>query len=182
MKIYTKKGDRGETSLFGGKRVAKHDIQIEAYGTVDELNSHIGLLHSLIENKETRAALKRVQAYLFVIGSTLAADADKKNLKVPALNSEEAAFLETQIDKCVSNLPAMKSFILPGGTTNASHCHIARTICRRAERATAKFAASSDLEPIVLAYLNRLSDYLFILARQTCIEEGGKETPWLPKK
>jgi cob(I)alamin adenosyltransferase len=182
MKIYTKKGDRGETSLFGGKRVVKHDIQIEAYGTVDELNSHIGLLRSLIKNKEAITALKRVQAYLFVIGSTLAADADKKNLKLPALNSEEATFLETQIDKCESNLPAMTSFILPGGTTNASHCHIARTICRRAERATTKFAASSDLEPIVLTYLNRLSDYLFILARQTCIEERGEETPWLPKK
>ena len=182
MKIYTKKGDSGKTSLFGGKRVDKHDIQIEAYGTVDELNSHIGLLHSLLNHPETKETLNRIQAFLFVIGSTLATDPGKKNLTLPPLETEEVVFLENQIDKCENTLPEMKSFILPGGTANASHCQIARTICRRAERATTKFAAISDLNPMAITYLNRLSDYLFVLARKTCIEEGGKEIPWIAKK
>ena len=182
MKIYTKKGDTGETSLFGGSRISKHDIRIEAYGSVDEVNSHIGLIRDLLNNKELKDSLKRIQSFLFVIGASLATDPTKKNMKTPNLEKSEIEYLELLIDKYETELPEMKSFILPGGTINSSQCHIARTICRRAERAATNLSSVSTINPIALSYLNRLSDYLFVLARKVCLEEGGEEIPWLPKK
>lgn len=182
MKIYTKKGDTGETSLFGGSRISKHDIRIEAYGTVDELNSHIGLIRDILNDYEIKKSLKKIQSFLFVIGASLATDPIKKNIKTPNLEKSEIEYLELLIDKYENKLPEMKSFILPGGTTTSSQCHIARTICRRAERATTHLSSTSTINPIAMSYLNRLSDYLFVLARKVCLEEGGEEIPWLPKK
>jgi cob(I)alamin adenosyltransferase len=182
MKIYTKKGDTGETSLFGGSRISKHDIRIDAYGSVDELNSHIGLIRDLLNEAEIKDSLKTIQSFLFVIGASLATDPTKKNIKTPSLEDSEIEYLELLIDKYEDTLPEMKSFILPGGTTTSSQCHIARTICRRAERATTHLSSISTINPIVISYLNRLSDYLFVLARKVCLEEGGEEIPWIPKK
>ena len=189
MKIYTKTGDQGTTALFGGTRVPKHHIRIESYGTVDELNSHIGLIRDQEIPSETKEFLTAIQHDLFTLGAMLATDPEKAQLKsgkerlnIPKIDTEAIERLETDIDTMNESLPAMTHFILPGGHTTVSYCHIARCVCRRAERlATALY----DLEPFeeaILKYLNRLSDYLFVLARMLSKSLQVEEIKWIPKK
>ena len=167
LKIYTKTGDLGKTSLIGGTKVPKSHIRIESYGTVDELNSYIGLLTDSINGKDIKSVLKEIQDRLFTIGSSLACDPDKEPaLKIPDLKSSDVAFLEQQIDLMNLDLPEMKHFILPGGHTAVSFTHIARCVCRRAERVCVNMKENElFVDPLVIQYLNRLSDYLFVLAR-----------------
>lgn len=182
MKIYTKTGDGGETALFGGKRLPKDDLRIESYGTVDELNAHIGMLRDMAAEFETESkTLIEIQDRLFTIGSTLASDPDKKNLKTPKVHEADVAFLEQEIDRLNESLPPMRSFVLPGGHPLVSQCHIARCVCRRAERRTVSLAAEADIEAVVVQYLNRLSDYLFVLSRWCASQKKAEETPWKPR-
>jgi len=178
MKIYTKTGDKGKTSLLGGTRVSKSDHRIEAYGTIDELNSHIGLIRDTQSDAHKREVLKEIQDRLFTIGSHLATD---KQSKVPDLIDSDIELLEKEMDKMDEILPQMTSFILPGGHKYVSYCHIARCVCRRAERLTIKFSESVEIEPIIIRYLNRLSDYLFVLSRKLAMELGVDEVPWNPR-
>ena len=183
MKIYTKAGDLGKTSLIGGTRVPKSHIRIESYGTVDELNSFIGLLSDLMTGDEIKIILKEVQDRLFTVGSSLACDPDKEShLKIPDLKEEDIAFLEQKIDAMNSVLEPMKSFILPVGHQAISTAHIARCVCRRAERWCVNLQ-EEDLfvEPMVIKYLNRLSDYLFVLARYIGHLNGVADQPWKPR-
>ncbi len=181
MKIYTKTGDKGTTALFGGKRVSKCDARIEAYGTVDELNAYIGLIR--FKNIDTRAIeiLSEIQDRLFTLGSILASEPGKNNLKVPYLNEEDVELLEKEIDKMNETLPELKSFVLPGGNDVIGFCHVARCICRRAERDVVNLAQSEPVPDIVVKYLNRLSDYLFVLSRKLTYDENLSETPWKPR-
>jgi cob(I)alamin adenosyltransferase len=181
MKIYTKKGDTGTTALIGGTRLPKHHVRIEAYGTVDELNSYLGLLRDLVTSEKTEATLLEIQDRLFTIGSHLAADPEKSNMKLPEIISEDIVLLEGEIDSMDSKLPPMKSFVLPGGHPTVSHCHIARCVCRRAERLTTHLNEIASVNPLILSYLNRLSDYLFMLSRYLSQELGAKESPWTPR-
>ena len=179
MKIYTKKGDKGETSLIGGKRVPKYHDCIEAYGTVDELNSYLGLIRDQEIDRLTKEVLFNIQNKLFVIQSSLALDPsveDKFNL--PQINQKDIEFLEKEIDKANETLAELKSFIIPGGHTFVSYCHIARCVCRRAERVTVKLAESNKVEELNIKYLNRLSDYLFILARKLAKDLNINEDVW----
>ncbi len=182
MKIYTKTGDKGQTSLFGGTRVNKSDVRIEAYGTVDELNSYIGLLRDYTINEVHKPILIEIQDRLFTIGSHLAADPSKPKLKKPDLHDEDVKKLEDEIDKMEENLEPLKNFILPGGHKEVSFCHIARTVCRRAEREIIRLAETSTVEKIVITYINRLSDYIFVLSRDMARRLGAEETPWHPRK
>ena len=181
-KIYTKTGDAGKTSLLGGTRVPKHHLRIEAYGTADELNSWIGLLRDQKIKKKHRAVLTEVQDRLFTIGSWLALDPKKATFKLPTLTPEDIAFLETHLDTMTAALPEMKSFVLPGGHTTVSYTHIARCVCRRLERHTTHLAEHETTDPLIIQYLNRLSDYLFVLARKLTAELKAVETPWKPRK
>ncbi|MCK5638876.1 MAG: cob(I)yrinic acid a,c-diamide adenosyltransferase [Flavobacteriaceae bacterium] len=188
MKIYTKTGDTGETSLFGGSRVKKYNLRIEAYGTVDELNSHIGLIRDQKIDEETFNNLIKIQNELFTIGAMLATPSDKEKLKsgadrlkVSKININKIEFLEKEIDKMNSSLKPMKNFILPGGHTIVSFCHIARCICRRAERITVELSDNEPVNKYILIYLNRLSDYLFVLARKLTHDKKAKEIPWITK-
>ena len=181
MKIYTKKGDKGETSLFGGARVSKDSIRIESYGTVDELNSYLGLIRDYNLNEEDEKVIIEIQDRLFTLGSLLAADPNKNNLKLPPLKQKDVELLELQMDKMNETLPEMKTFVLPGGDKSASLCHIARCVCRRAERIEITLANKESIDEIIIQYLNRLSDYLFVLARKQMEINKGKEVPWLPK-
>lgn len=181
MKLYTKTGDKGETALFGGARVPKDHVRIEAYGTVDELNSWIGLIRDEQKDSNTQKNLIDIQDRLFTIGSILATDSSKKNLKVPPLKSEDIERLENYIDEIDSQLEPMKSFVLPGGNTKVSNCHIARCVCRRAERRSISLDHLEKIDPKTYQYLNRLSDYLFILSRKIAKEESADEVPWVPK-
>lgn len=181
MKIYTKTGDKGKTSLFGGTRVSKADDRLEAYGTIDELNSHIGLVRDTQSNEQLRSVLKKIQDRLFTIGANLATDKASKMDQIPDLLDSDIELLEKEIDGMEQGLPAMTSFILPGGHVNVSHCHIARCICRRTERLTIKLSESVQIEPIIIRYLNRLSDYLFVLSRKVAQELGVDEIPWNPR-
>ncbi len=178
MKIYTKTGDRGETSLIGGTRLSKAHLRIESYGNVDELNSYIGLLRDQAVNEKRRDLLKEIQDRLFTIGSSLAADPEKSNLKIPDLKEEDINLLEAAIDKMNETLPLMRNFILPGGHQSISFGHIARTVCRRAERACIALQQESFVAELVPKYLNRLSDYLFVLCRQMHSELEVDEIPW----
>ena len=180
FKIYTKTGDLGSTSLIGGTKVPKSDLRIESYGTVDELNSHIGLVRDLLEDEKLKALLGEVQDRLFTIGSTLATDPDKESkMHLPDLHEEDITLLEKEIDRMSSELPEMKSFILPGGHTTVSSIHIARTVCRRAERCCVNLQMNGgEVSPLVLKYLNRLSDHLFMLARYAGKLLGAEEVPW----
>ena len=182
-KIYTKSGDKGTTSLIGGTKVSKSSLRIEAYGTVDELNSYIGLCRDLVSDEQGRKILLEIQDRLFTIGSALACDPDKDpKMKIPDLKETDIVLLENEIDKMNETIPSMKSFILPGGHITVSHLHIARCICRRAERCAVRLeTGKEEIEPIVLKYLNRLSDYLFILARFTGHQLGAEEIPWKPR-
>lgn len=189
MKIYTKTGDKGQTSLIGGTRVPKHHMRIEAYGTVDELNSWIGLIRDQEMNAEYKTILFEVQDRLFTIGSALATDpakaekfsASTSKLKLPELQEEDVALLEKAMDKMNEVIPEMRSFVLPGGHTLISYCHIARCVCRRAERNAIHLSETEPVHELVIKYLNRLSDYLFTLARQLTHDFHAIETPWKPR-
>jgi len=178
MKIYTKTGDKGKTSLFGGTRVSKADDRLEAYGTIDELNSYIGLIRDTQESAERKSLLKEIQDRLFTIGANLATDKASKMAQVPDLLEEDIELLEKEMDTMDSKLSPMTSFILPGGHVNVSYCHVARCVCRRTERLTIKLSESVKVEPIIIRYLNRLSDYLFVLSRIVAKELGVDEVPW----
>lgn len=177
FKIYTKTGDKGETSLFGGRRLSKNHLRIEAYGTVDELNAHIGLVRDLVEPAGVGSLLFEVQNRLFVLGSSLACDPDSQPL-VPDLKASDIQVLEQEIDRMEEGLPPLKHFILPGGHPTVSHCHIARCVCRRAERLCVALAQEEQVEPLILEYLNRLSDYLFVLSRHIGKQSGAEEVIW----
>lgn len=182
MKIYTKKGDGGSTSLIGGTRVPKHSLRIESYGTVDELNSYLGLVRDTAKMDSVTQQLVEVQDRLFVIGSSLAADPEESKMALPDLTDADIEKLEGWMDAMDAQLPELKAFILPGGHEAVSHCHVARTICRRAERIVSELRSRSYVEQRVSTYLNRLSDYLFVLARLIGQERGAVETPWTPRK
>jgi cob(I)alamin adenosyltransferase len=180
MKIYTKTGDKGTTSLIGGTKVPKNDIRIETYGTVDELNSWIGLVNDQLQDDTFKTELKEIQDRLFTIGSSLATDTEKgSKMKLPDLNEADVSFLEKKMDDMTSQLPPMKSFILPGGHVTVSSIHIARCVCRRAERLAVNMQ-QHDLfvDETLIKYLNRLSDYLFTLSRFAAQKLGAEEIPW----
>lgn len=181
FKIYTKTGDKGNTSLFGGRRIQKSHQRIESYGTIDELNSYIGLLRDVIEEEELRIMLKTIQDRLFTIGANLASDPEK-DLPSPDLSDSDIKILEDQMDEMDKTLPPLKNFILPGGHMVVSFCHIARTVCRRAERLVVGLSNQEKVADIILQYLNRLSDYLFILARKLGKDLGAEEVIWVPRK
>jgi cob(I)alamin adenosyltransferase len=181
MKIYTKTGDTGQTSLLGGKRVSKADLRIDAYGTVDELNSFIGLLKDQEINKKREELLKEVQDRLFTIGATLATEPGKENVKKPDLHEKDLSLLEKEIDEMERQLPPLKHFILPGGHQTVSFCHIARTVCRRTERCVIDLMETEHVDEIIVKYLNRLSDYLFVLGRLIAQELGVEEVTWRPR-
>lgn len=181
FKIYTKTGDKGLTSLIGGTRLPKHHIRIEAYGTVDELNSNIGLIRDVIADKETIDLLITIQDRLFTLGSQLAADPKKNKMQLPAIFEDDILVLEKEIDKINEIVPEMKSFVLPGGHVHVSYCHIARCVCRRAERAVLRLAETDPVDSIHYKYLNRLSDYLFMLSRFLTHLYNATEIAWKPK-
>ncbi len=183
MKIYTKTGDKGSTSLIGGTKVPKSHLRIEAYGTIDELNSHIGLCRDLINDQSSKDILLEVQDRLFTIGSSLACDPIKEpKMRIPDLKDADVQLLENEIDRLNDALPAMKSFILPGGHITVSQVHITRCVCRRAERCCVRLELESlEVEPIILQYLNRLSDYLFMLSRYVGQLLETPEIPWKPR-
>src|SRR5687767_6911442 len=179
-KIYTKTGDDGTTGLFGGARLPKHHIRIEAYGTVDELNSFIGWLMTLVEDKKINELLQIIQSRLFTVGSNLASD-PSKDMITPDLLDEDIQMIEKAIDEMQAALPELKHFILPGGSQAVSAAHLARTVCRRAERRCVELAFDSQVEPIIILYLNRLSDYFFVLARFIGFNQGIEEIKWTPR-
>jgi cob(I)alamin adenosyltransferase len=181
MKIYTKTGDKGLTSLIGGTRVAKHHIRIESYGTVDELNSYIGLISDQDITVHDKQVLKEIQDRLFTIGSSLAADPEKSKMVIPDLHTADVELLEKEMDAMNEILPELRHFILPGGSNAISWCHIARCVCRRAERITVHLAEESPVDEKVTIYLNRLSDYLFTLARKIGHENNIPENKWMPR-
>ncbi len=181
-KIYTKGGDKGETSLLGGTRVPKYHERIEAYGTVDELNSFIGLIRDQDIPEHFRETLLDIQNKLFTAESHLAADDVSKTINLPRIVEGDITRLEEEIDQMNRVLPELRNFILPGGHPIVSYCHIARTICRRAERLTIKLAEKYEVESVIIKYLNRLSDFLFVLARQLAKELNAEEITWRPDK
>lgn len=181
FKIYTKTGDKGETSLIGGVRVPKFHLRIESYGTVDELNSHLGMVKDMVNDRHTREVIYEIQDRLFTIGSVLASDPEKSKMKVPDLHLNDVTMLETEMDKMEEHLPELKNFILPGGHPSVSACHIARCVCRRAERLVVQLQTESEVPEIISVYLNRLSDYLFMLSRWIAKELKIEETPWRPR-
>ncbi|MFI5204924.1 MAG: cob(I)yrinic acid a,c-diamide adenosyltransferase [Flavobacteriales bacterium] len=180
MKIYTKGGDKGSTSLFSGKRVPKSALRIEAYGTLDELNSFTGLLHAQLSQDFIKKDLLQIQSHLFAMGSWLASELPDKT-KLPVLDETEVTFLEHSIDKMEEELEPMRNFILPGGNVQVSSAHVCRTVCRRAERNCVKLASEENIPAHVIIYLNRLSDYFFVLARYLGKLTGSTEIPWKPK-
>lgn len=179
FKIYTKTGDSGETALFGGKRLPKDHLRIEAYGTVDELNAHIGVIKDFSSEETTTALLLAIQHQLFTIGSHLACDPEKQ-MKLPEISMQSIVDLEVEIDRLTSELPELKHFVLPGGHLSNSFCHVARCVCRRAERAVVALSHSEPVEPILIQYLNRLSDYLFTLCRAFSQWNDVEEVKWMP--
>ena len=181
MKIYTKTGDQGITSLLGGVRVPKSDLRIDAYGTVDELNSYIGLLRDQEVNKDRSELLKEIQDRLFTIGADLATVPGKDKVKKPDLFSADIELLEKEMDQMELRLPPLTAFILPGGHTAVSFCHIARTVCRRTERITVELASEETVSGLVIQYLNRLSDFLFVLGRMMAFELEVEEVTWKPR-
>lgn len=189
MKIYTKTGDGGTTALFGGTRVPKHHIRIESYGTVDELNSHIGLIRDQEIDPHYKTVLAEIQDRLFTVGAILATPPDKETLKngQPRLQNlglvqTDIEFLENEIDTMEKSLPQMTHFVLPGGHTTVSFCHIARCVCRRTERLATHLHELEPTNEQVLKYLNRLSDYLFVLARKLTFDLQAEEVQWIPRK
>ena len=181
-KIYTKTGDSGTTSLIGGQRVPKFDERIETYGTVDELNSWLGLISDQDIDEDTRNVLIEIQDRLFTLESLLAKGPEANDFNLPVLAENDILFLETEIDKMNEHLPTLDSFILPRGHTIVSYCHLARTVCRRAERLAIRLKMNYHVEPLNIKYLNRLSDYLFVLSRKIAQNLGVEETLWKPRK
>ena len=176
MKVYTKTGDTGKTSLLGGSRVSKSNLQIEAYGSVDELNSNIGLLRDLVINKDVKCLLIKIQNKLFTIGAHLANDQKKTTIKLPTLDIKTIEVLEQSIDRMEEDLEPLTKFILPGGHPTVSQTHVCRSVCRRSERSVIRFNDSNDnVNPIVIQYLNRLSDYLFVLGRKLTVDLNAEE-------
>lgn len=183
MKIYTKRGDKGETSLIGGSRVPKYDIKVEAYGTLDELNSYLGLIIDLNHDESINTTLTAIQHCIFIAESRIASDSEEALAKMPQIHEGDIRLLENEIDRMSATLPVLKNFILPGGNTLASYCHIARTICRRAERhALQAYHTSQTSDMDVLKYINRLSDYLFTLARYIANTQGNGDILWKSKQ
>ncbi len=189
MKIYTKTGDNGTTALFGGTRVKKHHMRIESYGTIDELNSWLGLIRDQQMDLHFKEILKSVQEKLFTIGAVLATDPQKSILKngkerlnIPKVSDSDIILLESEIDLMENSLPPMTHFILPGGHTTVSYCHIARTVCRRAERLASHLWENEPFDKNILSYINRLSDYLFVLARKLSKDLEAEEIKWVPEK
>lgn len=178
MKIYTKTGDQGTTSLFGGTRVSKSDLRIDTYGTIDELNSYIGLLRDQEVNQIRKEVLVEIQDRLLTIGSILATEPGNTKVKIPSLVESDITFLEKEMDAMDAKLPPMRFFVLPGGHPSVSFGHLARTVCRRAERLVIALNHQVSIEPPVIKYLNRLSDYLFVLCRMMAHELKIEETPW----
>jgi cob(I)alamin adenosyltransferase len=188
LKIYTKTGDKGQTGLLGGTRVPKHNIRIEAYGTIDELNSWIGLLRDSIasneliaDSRQQIAILVETQDRLFTIGSSLASDPKKSKVKIPHLKEDDIILFEREMDNMDTVLPPMKNFVLPGGHELVSKCHITRCVCRRAERRVNNLAENEPVDELVIKYLNRLSDYLFMLSRKLAHDLDAPETAWKPR-
>ena len=183
FKIYTKTGDKGSTSLIGGTKVPKNDIRIETYGTVDELNSWVGLINDQLGDEEFKNELKEIQDRLFIIGSELATDNTKEiKMKLPDLHHTDIKFLEKRIDEMTAALPEMKSFIIPGGHVTVSSIHITRCVCRRAERLAVNMQQHElFVDEKIIQYINRLSDYLFTLARYAAQKLGAQEIPWKPR-
>lgn len=183
FKIYTKTGDQGKTSLIGGTKVLKSHLRIESYGTVDELNSYIGLVSDMSSDASSKQMLKEIQDRLFTVGSSLACDPDKETkMKIPDLKESDVTLLESEIDKMNDALPEMKSFILPGGHPLVSTSHVARCVCRRAERICVHMQEEQlFIDPLVIKYINRLSDYLFVLSRHFAHQLRVQEIPWKPR-
>lgn len=181
MKIYTKKGDTGETALFGGSRVMKDNVRIEAYGTVDELNAMLGHLNDRLSEEQIQTVLPAIQERLFTIGSNLASDPSKQHLVKPDLNEADVQLLEDEIDQMNESLPELKNFILPGGHPLVSLAHIARTVCRRSERKIIALHGIEQVDTAILIYINRLSDYLFVLARFIAFTLKIDEIHWKPR-
>ncbi len=181
MRVYTKTGDDGTSGLIGGTRVEKYDLRLESYGTVDELNSWIGLIRSQPVDLSTKELLLSIQNKLFVIGARLATDLSKTDLsaRLP-LRTEDVTLLEKEMDQILDYMPPMEHFVLPGGSNTVSYCHLARTVCRRAERRVCQLANEVNIPSEVIQYLNRLSDYLFVLSRKITVDEGVDEVQWLP--
>lgn len=182
MKVYTRTGDAGTTGILGGTRLPKNHIRIEAYGSVDELNAHIGLLRDHDALARYRAELITIQEDLFVLGSHLASDPEKNKMKLPELRPDRIEQLEMAMDALDASLPEMRNFVLPGGHPAVSQCHVTRCVCRRAERATIALAQTSFVQDTAIRYLNRLSDYFFVLSRKLTQDLDVEETPWLPEK
>ncbi|TXH20876.1 MAG: cob(I)yrinic acid a,c-diamide adenosyltransferase [Chitinophagaceae bacterium] len=183
FKIYTKTGDKGTTSLIGGVKVSKAHLRIEAYGTVDELNSYVGLCKDTLKGIVEIEALQEIQDRLFTVGAVSATPTDKTiKMKLPDIHEEDIIFLEKEIDTMDANIPPMKSFILPGGSVPISNLHIARCVCRRAERSAIRLQeAGEEVPQIIVKYLNRLSDYLFVLSRFTAVHQKIEDIPWKPR-
>lgn len=180
MKIYTKTGDSGETSLIGGVRVPKFNLRIECYGTVDELNSYVGYVRSCTNDTASLQLLDEIQNNLFTIGSHLASDPEKSRMKLPELEAENITHLENDIDRMNESLHELKNFILPGGSRDVALCHVARCVCRRAERLVVALNERDAVNPLIIQYLNRLSDYLFVLARKLSKDTASEEIIWKP--
>lgn len=179
MKIYTKTGDKGQTSLIGGTRVAKNSVRLEAYGSVDELNSYIGLVRSFPISSELKEELVAIQNTLFSIGGNLATDTSVQEVRNNlVVTEEEVVYLEKAIDRMNETLPPLAYFVLPGGSQASSVAHIARTVCRRVERRVLDVAAQYEVDEAVIRYINRLSDYLFVVARKICYDDRGEELKW----
>jgi len=181
MKIYTKTGDRGETSLIGGTRIPKDHERIESYGTIDELTAYIGLLRDVATSKEQEQQLIEIQDRLMTCASIVATDCENCEVKLPELSPADIAYLERAIDVMEQDLPPLRAFVLPGGHTAVSFCHIARNVCRRAERVTIKVQEEFSQSQQVIQYLNRLSDYLFVLSRALTKQLKAKEVEWKPR-
>jgi cob(I)alamin adenosyltransferase len=181
MKVYTKKGDSGTTQLIGGTRVVKSSMRIEAYGTVDELNSYLGLIRDQSITEAQKEQLLEIQDRLFTMGSLLATDPKGTKMKLPQLQDSDIENLENWIDEMEETLEPMTSFVLPGGHTTVSFCHIARCVCRRAERIVVDLNENEKIESIILTYLNRLSDYMFVLSRKLSLDLKANEIPWKPR-
>ncbi len=178
MKIYTKTGDKGDTALFGGQRVPKDALRVEAYGTVDELNSVLGIVLADSNEASIEMVLRPIQRQLFTLGAELATPEPVKSRQIPHLSPDDVTQLERHIDSLSDELPPLKNFILPGGTSAAARIHFARTVCRRAERVVVRLSHNEPVSEEVLAYLNRLSDFLFVLARYLNAKAGFEEIPW----
>jgi len=180
-KIYTKTGDKGMTSLVGGTRISKDHLKIETYGTVDELNSWIGVLRDSPENASRKDILKEIQDRLFTLGADLAAEPEQTKRKIPDLFESDIELLEREMDKMNEEIPPLKAFVLPGGHQSVSFAHVARTVCRRAERHVIRLSREEEVNPMIIQYLNRLSDYLFVVSRKITQELQTEEVAWKPR-